>query len=80
MLVGRCSSQLSGHQNDQRNQKVTTSEPKPRDLQFRGPFLEMSFDLSAAQWRNLRFSRRRTLLFCPQRLHGIDRGGAPRGD
>jgi hypothetical protein len=26
MLVGRCSSQLSGHQNDQRNQKVTTSE------------------------------------------------------
>jgi hypothetical protein len=26
MLVGRCSSQLSGHQNDERNQKVTTSE------------------------------------------------------
>src|SRR5258707_390362 len=26
MPVGRCSSQLSGHQNDERNQKVTTSE------------------------------------------------------
>src|SRR5712675_1825194 len=26
MLVGRCSSQLSGHQNDEKNQKVTTSE------------------------------------------------------
>jgi hypothetical protein len=43
MLVGQCSSQLSGHQNDERNQKVTTSDwskAEPRDLQFNGTFLE----------------------------------------
>jgi hypothetical protein len=30
-----------------------SSRAKPRDLQFRGPFLEMFFD--QAQWRDLRF-------------------------
>src|SRR6266567_1918696 len=44
MLVGRCSSQLSGHQNDERNQKVTTSERSRGICSFRGPFLEMFFN------------------------------------
>src|SRR5260370_26989369 len=36
MLVGRCSSQLSGHQNNDRNRKVTTSD---------------SSDLSRSPWK-----------------------------
>jgi hypothetical protein len=31
-----------------------SSRAKPRDLQFRGPFVEMFFDRSVAKWRDLR--------------------------
>src|SRR5271170_2426531 len=33
-----------------------SSRAQPRDLQFRGPLLEMFFDRSVAQWRDLLFS------------------------
>jgi len=33
----------------------TGNPGQPRDLQFRAPFLEMFFDRSAAEWRDLRF-------------------------
>ncbi len=57
MLVGGCPSELSGHKLQGKLKKPQTpSEADPsrlpglpwgvprRDLQFRGPFLEMSFD------------------------------------
>ena len=38
-----------------------SSRAQPRDLQFRGPFLEMFFD-SALEWKDLRFSPSRIRL------------------
>jgi hypothetical protein len=32
-----------------------SSRPERRDLRFRGPFLEMFFDRSVAEWRDLPF-------------------------
>jgi hypothetical protein len=37
MLASRCSPQLSGHQNNEINQKSHNLRPERRDLRFRGP-------------------------------------------
>jgi hypothetical protein len=43
------------HQRHQVPQEIRGSEAERRDLRFRGPFVEMFFDRSLAQWRDLRF-------------------------
>jgi hypothetical protein len=54
MLVARCSSQLSGHQNDQRNQKVTTSERSDSQIyRIQGLYGAESKDPGNASWQML---------------------------
>jgi hypothetical protein len=52
MLVGRCSSELSGHR---RKLKSHSLRGELGDLQFRGLILVTFFD--EAKWRDLRFSQ-----------------------
>jgi hypothetical protein len=62
MLVNRCSSEFSGHQNHERNQKVTTS----RDDKGKGDgFIESGSWTEAFSWRDLRSLFSSGRLFTP---------------